>query len=114
MRAPLLVLLALVASLAPSFSQESAPEKPITRIAFGSCNKEYKPQPLWKPILACKPDLWIWLGDIVYGDADDPSDLARRFQSEKKKPEYQALQSQCKILGVWDDADYGTKDGGKE
>ena len=108
------VLLALLLSVAAARAQEVSNEEPITRVAFGSCNKEYKPQPLWKPILACKPDVWIWLGDIIYGDADDLSDLARRFESEKKKPEYQALRRESKILGVWDDADFGTKDGGKE
>ncbi len=34
----------------------------LERLAFGSCNKHDRPQPLWEPILKFKPDLWIWLG----------------------------------------------------
>src|SRR5688500_2238060 len=37
-----------------------APETVLTRIAFGSCNREDKPQPLWQFILAAEPQLWIW------------------------------------------------------
>lgn len=85
----------------------------LERIAFGSCNREYRPQLLWKPIRECKPDLWIWLGDIVYGRADNLADLARRYQTEKNHPEYKALREQCRILGTWDDNDYGVSNGGK-
>ena len=86
----------------------------LQRIAFGSCNREYKPQPLWKPIRACQPDLWVWLGDIVYGRADNLPDLAQRYETEKNNPDYKRLREQCRVLGVWDDNDYGVSDGGKE
>src|SRR5436305_12564362 len=80
---------------------------PLQRIAFGSCNRDYKPQPLWRPIRECTPDLWIWLGDIVYGRADDLPELARKYQHEKKQPDYKLLHDQCRVIGVWDDNDYG-------
>ena len=38
------------------------------RIVFGSCNKPYLNQPLWKPIISRNPDLFIWSGDAVYLD----------------------------------------------
>ncbi len=58
----LVCALGLVAALGvPQHSPE-----PITRLAFGSCNKVERPQPAWKPIRAWHPHLWIWLGDIVY------------------------------------------------
>lgn len=91
-----------------------AQEKPLERIAFGSCNREYKPQPLWNAIRQNHPDLWIWLGDIVYGRADRLGDLARRYRAEKENPEYVALRQQCRVIGVWDDNDYGVSDGGAE
>ncbi|MFL6513400.1 MAG: alkaline phosphatase D family protein [Chthoniobacterales bacterium] len=83
-------------------------------IAFGSCNRDYKPQPLWKPIRECKPDLWIWLGDIVYGRADDLTELARKYRHEKSQPEYQAMRDHSRVIGTWDDNDYGVSDGGKD
>ncbi|MCR9083112.1 MAG: alkaline phosphatase family protein, partial [Cyclobacteriaceae bacterium] len=42
-------------------------EEEITRIAFGSCNRQNRPQPLWQPIVSDNPDLWIWMGDNIYG-----------------------------------------------
>lgn len=87
---------------------------PLQRIAFGSCNRDYKPQPLWKPIRECKPDLWIWLGDIVYGRANDLHGLAGKYYSEKNNPEYKLLRDQCRVIGTWDDNDYGVEDGGKQ
>ena len=95
-----------------SFGQDTGPA--LERIAFGSCNHEYKPQPLWNAIRQCKPDLWIWLGDIVYGKASNLPDLARRYQTEKENPDYKSLRQQCRVIGVWDDNDYGIEDGGKE
>lgn len=39
-----------------------SPEQPPTRLAFGSCSKHDRPQPLWSPISDFQPQLWIWLG----------------------------------------------------
>ena len=109
-RGPAFLLLFLVAA---SITQAQDAGPALQHIAFGSCNRDYKPQPLWKPIVECKPDLWIWLGDIVYGEADNLPDLARKYHHEKKHPGYKALLDQCRVIGVWDDNDYGVSDGGK-
>ena len=110
MRGRALLLLALIVGAATAFCQEA----PVTRIAFGSCNREYRPQLLWKPILACQPEVWIWLGDIVYGREDDLPDLARRYQAAKAQPDYQALRRQARVIGMWDDNDFGVSNGGAE
>lgn len=112
MRIRLAILLALFAAATAARSQDITGSAPLHRIAFGSCNREYKPQLIWKPILECKPDVWIWLGDIVYGRADDLTDLARRYAAAKAQPEYTQLRTQARVLGVWDDNDYGVSDGG--
>jgi alkaline phosphatase D len=39
-----------------------AKQRDITKISFGSCNKQNLDQPLWKKIENYNPDLWIWLG----------------------------------------------------
>jgi alkaline phosphatase D len=105
-------LLALALAATNAFAEDAGPA--LERIAFGSCNREYKPQPLWKSIRECKPDLWVWLGDIVYGSANNLTDLARRYQAEKEQPDYKSLREQCRVLGTWDDNDYGVSEGGKE
>ncbi|HEX8280174.1 MAG TPA: alkaline phosphatase D family protein, partial [Chthoniobacterales bacterium] len=108
-----LVLALFVVALA--FARADAEdEQPLKRVAFGSCTREYKPQPLWKAIIAAQPDVWIWLGDIVYGEADNLTDLAARYRTLKAQPDYTALRAQTKVLGVWDDHDYGTTNGGSD
>lgn len=86
----------------------------LDRIAFGSCNRESLPQPLWKPIADFHPKLWIWLGDNIYGDTDDMALLAAKWKTQKDHPGYAALRRSCEVVGTWDDHDYGVNDGGKE
>jgi alkaline phosphatase D len=103
-------------SEAPTGSQaDPLPKKPgVFRIAFGSCNKQWKPNYMWKAILNCKPDLWIWLGDAVYAPTEDMTYLRQQYQLQKTKPEYQEFLKGVRVLGTWDDNDYGKKNGGKE
>jgi len=83
-------------------------------IAFGSCSDEDKPQPLWENILAHQPDMWIWLGDNIYGDTQDMGKMRRKYKMQKDNPDYQKLCKQTIVTGVWDDHDYGKNDAGKE
>ena len=83
-------------------------------IAFGSCSDEDKEQKLWKDIIKEKADIWIWLGDNIYGDSEDPKVLQEKYNKQKAHPDYQTMVSQMKIHGIWDDHDYGVNDGGKE
>ena len=41
---------------------------PLTRIAFGSCAHQDKPQPIWGAVLDYRPELFVFAGDNVYGD----------------------------------------------
>jgi len=88
--------------------------KTLTRIALGSCNRSDYEQPLWQPIVDKKPDLWIWLGDNIYGDTEDMKALAANYALQKNNSEYQKLMTSTPIIGIWDDHDYGVNDGGKE
>lgn len=85
----------------------------ITTLAFGSCNRQNLPQPLWKPILADQPDLWIWMGDNIYGDSPIMDTLKAKYDRQNSVADYQTLKSQTKVIGIWDDHDYGINDGGK-
>jgi hypothetical protein len=42
------------------------PDVTLTRVAFGSCSKQYLEQRLWKKIVQSEPQLWLWTGDAVY------------------------------------------------
>ncbi len=82
-------------------------------IAFGSCAHSFEPMPILNQVVKHHPDLWIWLGDIMYGDSHDMTVLKKKYDLQKNKPEYQALLKVTPVIGVYDDHDYGTNDGGK-
>ena len=46
----------------------AAAEEPLSRISFGSCAKQDKPQPIWDAVVAGRPELFIFLGDNIYGE----------------------------------------------
>lgn len=84
-------------------------------IAFGSCNRQDKPQDFWATIIAFQPDAWLWLGDNIYSDTDDMAVMRANYQTQKNNAQYAAFATAVPtIYGVWDDHDYGLNDGGKE
>jgi alkaline phosphatase D len=89
-------------------------EETLDRIAFGSCAKEDQPQPIWDAVVASKPELWIWLGDNIYGDTEDMAVMRSKYAELAAQPGYQKLRRICPILATWDDHDYGVNDGGRE
>lgn len=84
----------------------------LQKIAFGSCVRQNQPQPIWNEIIAQHPDLFILLGDNVYGDTEDMQVLQEKYDQLGAKPGFQKLQASTPILSVWDDHDYGVNDGG--
>jgi alkaline phosphatase D len=74
------------------------PEFAITRIAFGSCNRQDKEQPLWPSIIQNQPQLWIWLGDNIYDDTQDMAVLKQQYTLEKTHPGYRQLLSTCPVI----------------
>lgn len=88
--------------------------KGITRIAFGSCVHQDHEQPIWKAINIEHPDLFVFLGDNIYGDTEDMAELKRKYQKLGANPGFQTLRSQSHVLATWDDHDYGADDVGAE
>lgn len=84
------------------------------RIVFGSCNRHDEPQRLWNDIMSEEADLWIWLGDIIYGDSEDLEVLKHKYDAQKNIAAYRSLREQTPITGIWDDHDYGSNNAGKE
>ncbi len=95
-------------------SESTTEKKETFTITFGSCNDEDKAQPLWKDIVAEKPNLWIWLGDNIYGDSENMGVLQRKYDKQNSNKGYQSLKAQTSIIGTWDDHDFGVNDGGKD
>ena len=85
----------------------------ISRIAFGSCSREDLEQTMWTAVLKSEPDLWIWLGDNIYGDSHDMEVMRSKYSLQKKDTNYQKILESMPVIGTWDDHDYGVNDGGK-
>lgn len=83
-------------------------------LAFGSCNRQNLEQPLWEPIINHNPDLFMFLGDNIYGDTNDMQVLEEKYNLQKNQKDYKNLRSKMPVVGVWDDHDYGKNDAGKE
>lgn len=85
-----------------------------SRIAFGSCAREENPQPIWDIIVESRPDLFILLGDNIYGDTEDMDLLRVKYAKLAAHPGFERLRAVCPVIATWDDHDYGVNDGGME
>jgi alkaline phosphatase D len=105
------ILLAGTGLLAQEPPQEEAA---VERVLFGSCNQQDRPAPIWEAVAAREPDVFVLLGDNVYGDTLDMDVLRRRYAELEVQPGFAALRASCRLLAIWDDHDYGADDAGAE
>jgi len=91
-----------------------------TTLAFGSCLRQWKPQPVWSAVLAERPDAFVFLGDNVYTDkgplrhADEPGRIEQAYARLAEDAGFASLRASIPIYATWDDHDYGRNDGGRE
>jgi len=86
----------------------------LLTMQFGSCMREYKPSPILDVIADQNPNVFVFLGDNVYGDTKCVDELRNKYAILSCKPEFQRLCAASEILAVWDDHDYGWNDVGVE
>jgi alkaline phosphatase D len=86
----------------------------ISHVSFGSCAKQDKPQPIWDAIVDGKPQMFLFLGDNIYGDSTDMSVLKAKYDLLGAQPGYQKLKQICPVFATWDDHDLGANDAGAE
>ena len=106
------VILLLMACAATGVKAQS-PAPLISTIAFGSCAHETQPQPILDLVVKHRPDLFVYLGDNMYGDTRDMKVLQSKYDMLAAKPEFQRLKKNVRIVGTWDDHDYGWNDIGR-
>lgn len=110
MNKPLLFLLLL-----PAFAiAQTVSDKVITRIGFGSCISQNDSQLIWYKVIEKDPELFLLLGDNLYGDTKDMELLKQKYEQFGSKPGYKKLKEKTEVLATWDDHDYGQNDAGKE
>lgn len=117
-----------IAALAPYHSSVSglptappgvdlpASDAEISSIAFGSCQTAERPIPILDRMAADRPQIAVFMGDNVYGDAiaGDMALPELRAQYEKLagSREFQRLRAVVPTLATWDDHDFGLNDAG--
>lgn len=89
-------------------------DTPLTRIAFGSCVRQDRAQPIWKAVIDADPQVFVLAGDNIYGDTEDIEILKAKYQLLDSQPDFARLRATRPLFGTWDDHDYGVNDGGRE
>ncbi|WP_411847317.1 alkaline phosphatase D family protein [Roseibacillus persicicus] len=83
-------------------------------MVFVSCFKESKKAPAMAQIARSRPDVFIWMGDNIYGDSEDMAVLRKKYQVAASNPDYVKIQDNARVIGTWDDHDFGKNDVGRE
>jgi alkaline phosphatase D len=84
----------------------------LSRIGFGSCAEAGKPQPVWDPIHAREPDLFVFLGDNIYADTRDMAVMKAKYAELAAQPGFARLRASTPVVAMWDDHDFGENDAG--
>ncbi|MGV6820772.1 MAG: alkaline phosphatase D family protein [Parvularcula sp.] len=103
-------------TIVPIASAPLDSNKILTRIDVGSCNKQQNDQSIWDKISQTNPDLFLFIGDNVYGDiwSKDPAmtELKEAYRELAKSEPFKRLREKTPVLVTWDDHDYGLNDAG--
>ncbi len=98
-------------------------EQTLTRILLASCNDEEQASPTLAQIATEEADLFLMVGDNVYGDRDgqgyvsndtDLEELREAFSDLASSDEFKAVRAKHPMMVAWDDHDYGANDAGIE
>jgi len=108
------LFVAVLCCLAPLWSADEPVPKPLERIVFGSCCRQDQPAPVFDAILAARPELFLLIGDNIYGDTADMAELKARYAKQNERENFKKLRAACPLLATWDDHDYGFNDSGAE
>lgn len=78
-------------------------------LVFGSCVRYManRGQPVWTAIEHNDPDLMIWMGDNMYGDALDPDILFEEYMRQRDVESVLPVIRNTSNLAIWDDHDFG-------
>lgn len=93
------------------------PSARLTRIAFGSCNHQSASQHMWAQIASANPQLFLMIGDNVYGDSGWDHDaglesLRTAYAQQASHTEFTGFRARFPMMATWDDHDYGLNDAG--
>ena|SRR6218665_100706 len=84
-----------------------------SRIAFGSCARQSDPLNIFDTIMTHHPTHFLFLGDNIYADTRDTTEMRLRYSILDAHTSYQHLKDSVQIWATWDDHDFGENDAGK-
>ena len=109
---------------APAGAPLPADDAVITKVLLGSCLDEEKgPSAALMSLPAENADLFLMVGDNVYGDRDgraytnnepDLDELKESFADLAAREDFQKVRQSVPMMVAWDDHDFGANDAGKE
>jgi alkaline phosphatase D len=118
--AGLFLLLVACGGPAPPVQPKKS-EPAISRVAFGSCAFQWVEQPIFRAVVAAEPDVYLSLGDAIYGDFDGkkafdvtPESLREEWGKLAASPDWQELTASVPVMATWDNHDYGHHSAGAE
>jgi alkaline phosphatase D len=96
----------------------------LTRVLIGSCHDEEKgDSAAMRQIARERADLFLMIGDNVYGDKNGPAsvvneadlvELRASFRDLAARDDFKAVRAAHPMMVAWDDHDYGANDAGRE
>ncbi|MEM9668120.1 MAG: alkaline phosphatase D family protein [Pseudomonadota bacterium] len=108
--------------VAPAGQPMPSEDSVVSRILIGSCNDEEMVSPALAQIAEADADLFLMMGDNVYGDRDGPAytnndadltELREAFGELAASDAFQAVRAKHPMMVAWDDHDYGANDSGR-
>jgi len=114
MKQIIFIILFLLISCEENQSIESIKDPNIYSIGFGSCVTQERSMPIFNTIKAESYDLFLMLGDNVYGDTDSDDLIELRDAYNKQRENFDSFNLNFPFEAIWDDHDYGKNDGGGE
>ena len=84
------------------------------KIGFGSCLKQDKSMPIFKSIKKDSFNLFLMIGDNVYGDSETEDLKELKLAYKKQKKNFEMMELDFPFEAIWDDHDYGMNDSGKD
>lgn len=83
------------------------------KIALGSCGHQDKDLSIFDTVVKHQPDLFVFLGDNIYGDTRKMMLLKKKYRKLGSNPHFKTLKSNTPIIATWDDHDFGENDAGR-
>ncbi len=109
---------------APAGMSLPSQSKALSRILVGSCLDEEKDDsPAMRQIASEDADLFLMIGDNVYGDRDGPAyvnnqadldELRASFSDLAAREDFRAVRAKHPMMVAWDDHDFGANDAGRD